>query len=72
MKITINGDEQDFDGETISHEKICELANRPVHASVTYSGPRHGDSRREGLTYAGKSVQVEDGMIFNCVVTGNA
>jgi hypothetical protein len=71
-KITINGVEHELDGDKISHEQICELAGKPVHASVTYRGPRKGDSERSGITHAGKSIDLETGMIFTCVVTGNA
>ncbi|MBB3743891.1 hypothetical protein FHX10_003390 [Rhizobium sp. BK591] len=71
-KITINGVEHEVDGDKISHERICDLAGKPVHASATYLGPRKGDSERSGVTYVGKSVKLEDGMIFTCVVTGNA
>lgn len=71
-KVTINGAEHEVDGDKISHEQICELAGQPVHASATYEGPRHGDSQRSGITHAGKVIRIEDGMIFNCIVTGNA
>lgn len=70
--ITVNGAEHELDDDTISHEKICELAGRPVHASVTYEGRREGDSRRSGITHSGKVIKLDDGMIFNCVVTGSA
>lgn len=72
MKITINGKEHDVETPTISHERVCELAGKPVYASLVYVGPRHGDSERSGTTYAGNSIDLEDGMIINCVVTGSA
>lgn len=72
MKITINGTEHDIDGDEIGHELVCELAGMPVYASVTYSGPLHGDYSRQGITYVGKAVKIQDGMDFTCVVTGNA
>lgn len=72
MKITINGRDFEFAGTTISHERICELAGKPVYASVVYSGRRHGDSRRQGTTYVGKTIDLEDGMVIDCIVTGNA
>lgn len=40
--------------------------------SVTYQGPRHGDSRRSGILVAGGSVALEDGMRFAAAFTGNA
>lgn len=70
--VTINGAEAKGWGDKISHEEICKLANKPVEASVTYRGPRKGDSERSGMTYAGKVIEIEDGMIFSCYVTGNA
>lgn len=71
-KITINGVEHEVEGNTLSHEQICALSGQPVHASATYEGPRNGDSQRSGITHAGKVIKLEDGMIFNCIVTGNA
>lgn len=71
-QITINGVEHEVDGSKISHEQICELAEQPVHASVVYTGPRHGDSMRSGITHAGKSVRLETGMNFDVIVTGDA
>ncbi|MGZ2484297.1 hypothetical protein ACVITL_002820 [Rhizobium pisi] len=71
-KIKVNGVEFEVHGDMISHEQICALAGKPVHASATYLGPRKGDSERSGITHVGKSVKLEDGMSFTCVVTGNA
>jgi hypothetical protein len=72
-KITINGAELEWPhADPLSHEKICEMAGQPVHASVTYHGPRDGDTQRSGTTYAGKSIKTADGMVINCIVTGNA
>lgn len=71
--ITINGVEHEWPhDDELSHEAICEMAGQPVHASVTYYGPQEGDSRRSGITYAGKKIKPADGMDINCVVTGNA
>jgi len=70
--ITVNGEQHEVDGDTISHEEICALAKQPMHASATYEGQRNGDSQRSGITHAGKVIKLEDGMIFDCVVTGNA
>lgn len=72
MQIIINGKPHDHDEGAITHEQICELAGEPEYASVTYRGPSQGDNQRSGTTYKGKIVAVDDGMIFNCVVTGNA
>lgn len=72
MNIIVNGKGHEVEGPTISHEQIVSLAGQPVHASVTYCGRRNGDSQRSGITYAGKTIEVEDGMKFTAVVTGNA
>lgn len=72
-KITINGQEHEWPhDDELSHEKICELAGQPAHASVIYCGPRKGDSQRSGMTYAGKTIKPDDDMIIDCVVTGSA
>lgn len=72
--IIVNGEAIDFDGLDISHTQVCQLAREPFYASVTYQGPRRiGRPRREGMTHPGsRTVQIEDGMEFFCIVTGNA
>jgi len=40
--------------------------------SVTYSTRRKGDEQRAGILSPGKSVRIEDGMIFNVADTSNA
>lgn len=72
MKITINARPHELDGPKLTHEQICALAGQPVHASVVYVGPKHGDSQRSGTTHVGKSIDLEDGMQIDCVVTSNA
>lgn len=72
-RITINGTEVEWPhGDHLSHEKICELAGEPAHASVTYSWRGNGDVSRGGTTYKGKSIKTETGMRISCVVTGSA
>lgn len=72
-KITINGVEHEWPhDDQLSHEKICEMAGKPVHASVTYRGRRKGDSERSGITCSGESIKSDDGLVINCVVTGSA
>lgn len=73
MKITVNAIEIDVIGHTrISYEDVLKFAGQPVGASVVYSGPRKGDARREGTLFAGKSIDLEDGMHFSAVRTNNA
>lgn len=72
-KIKINGQEHEWPhGDQLSHEVICELAGKPVHASVTYFAKLQGDTERSGLTYAGQSINTTTGMTISCVVTGSA
>lgn len=72
MNITINGKAHWWSEPSITHEQICELAGKPLHASVTYFARMEGDAERSGLTYQGKSIQPSDGMVISCMVTGNA
>jgi len=72
-KIQVNGEEYEMGIETtISHERICEIAKQPTYASVMYSWRGAGDLSRSGTTYRGKTIEVAEGMIINCIVTGNA
>lgn len=73
MQIEVNGQSVDFDGDTIDYEDVLFIAKQRQGASVIYSGPRHGDSQRSGTLYHGKApIKLEPGMIFDCVMTGNA
>lgn len=73
MKIVVNGQEVDFDAPNICYEDVLWIADERSGATVTYTGPRHGDSQRSGILYAGKPpIQVEAGMRFNCAMTNNA
>lgn len=72
MRITVNGVQCYSEGNIVSYEEVCELAGQPLSATVTYYGVKKGDSQRSGVLYAGKQIVVEDGMVFNCVTTGNA
>ncbi|AYG70610.1 multiubiquitin domain-containing protein [Rhizobium sp. CCGE531] len=71
-KIIVNRDEHEIDGKSVSHEQICQLAKQPAYVSVTYEGERRDDIQRSGFMYLGKLVKLEDGMIFNCIVTDSA
>lgn len=67
--ITINGKEVYIIGEEIAYEEICNIAN-PPQQTVTYSrGPAE---KPDGTLYKGKSVKVANGMVIECVFTGNA
>ena len=73
MKITVNGQEMEWVGNTIDYGNVLALAKQPEGASVTYEGPRHGDAQRSGILHATKgAIVVEDGMHFTAVRTNNA
>ncbi len=71
MNIIINGKSQKLN---LTYEEIIVRAGYKPNQiiSVTYIGPRHGDSQRSGIMYPGTSVEIEDEMIFNAADTGNA
>ena len=71
-KITINGRHHNIDGDTITHERICELAERPLSASAVYRGKDSGDYRRTGITHVGVTVDLEEDMVFTAIMTGDA
>ena len=70
--VNINGMEFEWGSDEITHEQICMLAQQPEWASVVYSGPKTGDSRRSGITSKGQTLKLEDGMRIDAIVTGNA
>lgn len=73
MKITINGTSHIISGPgAMLYEDIIKLAGERPGASVTYSGPRNGDSQRSGILCRGENVVIEDGMRFSAVMTGSA
>ena len=72
MKILINGSPHEIQGPNVTYEDVLRLAGRTMGASVVYYAPRHGDMRRRGTLYAGKSVMAEEGMVFSAVHAGNA
>ena len=70
-KIIINGVDHVVIGEVITYSEICMLSGvGPYgHPTVTY---RHGINEEQGSFTSIGSVQVVDGMIFNCIRTNNA
>lgn len=72
-RITINGVPVDWvHDDPLTYEKICDLAGKPLHASVAYSVKLDGDASRSGILSKGKSVRTATGMRIDCVVTGSA
>lgn len=73
MKITINGRDHDVPGGYLSYEELVKLAGKTGNPSATYLGPRMGDMRRGGIMHPGcKPIELEEGMHFDVVHTGNA
>lgn len=69
MKIVINGRELETDSTVLSYDQIISYArgHNIWKATVTYKG-----SDDEGSLVSGESVELEEGMIFNAVVTDSA
>ena len=73
MQIKVNGRDVSWSGSVIDYGAVLSLAEETPGATVTYSGPRQGDSQRSGILHAGSQpIVVEPGMSFNVVRTGNA
>jgi hypothetical protein len=66
-KVFVNADEHTVKGSTISYAEVCRLAGEGQEASVKYTGKRYS-----GVLAQGRSVEIEDGMRFRCITTGNA
>lgn len=72
IRIVINGEERYTGARSLSYEWVVSLAWMSGHPTVTYSGPRHGDTQRSGTMHPGcADLEIEDGMIFNIAHTGN-
>ena len=55
---------------TVSFEDVCEYANQPRSATVTF---RHGPHYKpEGFLIEGERVAVRRGMVFNATETNRA
>lgn len=75
MKITINGKVWTLfqHNDKLSYERVVEHARMKGYPTVTYRGPKNGDTQRQGEMHVGcADVALEDGMAFNVVHTGNA
>lgn len=72
--IVVNGANHLVGSPEQSYASIVKLAGLdPNHVwTITYRGRRVGDLRREGMLTPSKPVEVESGMVFNVVHTGNA
>lgn len=72
--IKVNGVEMKTAGAPdISYEALCGIAKKdPAHnPTVVYTTNRPGDEQRAGSLRHGQTTRLEDGMIFDCLVTGN-
>ena len=70
-EITINGTKHVVGG-SVSYEQLVQLAGMKGSPSIAYSGPRTGDTRREGTVHIGQSITTQQGMNFTVIHTGNA
>lgn len=74
-RITVNGLDVKWTTKNskISFSDIAMLAGiNSNYLTMTYCGMRRGDSQRSGMMTIDGHVELEDGMIFNAVETGNA
>lgn len=70
-KIIVNG-RASVVGGSVTFDEIVKLAGERPSASVTYYWKGAKDITRSGILMPGKSVNTEEGMVFNAIVTGNA
>lgn len=79
INIVVNGRDYPItEGVEASYEDIVATAwkKEPTEGevyTVTYSGKSNGNSRVAGSLAPGdKKIRLEDGMVFNCLMTDNA
>jgi hypothetical protein len=75
VKLNINGATKYVPHKPMTYEEIVDLAGLDPKRcwTVTYAGPRRGDSRRSGTMHTGKPpLELEEGMIINVADTSNA
>lgn len=70
MKIIVNGTTHEVESSVLTFEDVIQLADESLFASVTYC--RAAGPKSEGCLSQGQSVAVQEGMIINAIVTGNA
>ena len=69
MNVIVNGRTIEIDDEALSYDQLLTYAksHNLDDATVTYKG-----SDDEGSLVRGESVETEEGMIFNVIVTDSA
>lgn len=67
--VTVNGKRIRTGKASVTYEEIVEHEGSPVgpNYSMTYKGPT-----AEGCLAPGQRLELEDGMVINFIVTGNA
>lgn len=74
-EIVVNGHRQRFIPDEMTYEMLVALAGYPEGSNPTavyHWRGRRSDGERNGTLYKGKSVKVDNGMIFTIVHTGSA
>jgi len=67
MKIILNGQEVEVSERVLSYAQITAMVYQPT---ITYArGPK---SKPEGIIHRDMGVKVVEGMIIDCMRTGNA
>ena len=72
MNILVNGRNYNWSNPTITYDDVVCIAEQPHYASVIYQGAKKDGTRTGGILYGDKVIDVEEGMIFTAVPTGNA
>ena len=71
MNILVNGRKYNWSNPTITYDDVVCIAEQPL-ASVIYQSAKKDGTRIGGILYGDKVIDVEEGMIFTAVRTGNA
>lgn len=73
MKIIINGRDVRCSKKTLSYEDVVRISGQRYHENLIYSiSYHHRGKNLDGTLIPNKSINIEEGMIFNAHVTDNA
>lgn len=73
MKVTVNGVECEVKPSYfMNYDQVVAAAGLHGEPTVVYHFPRQGDVHRDGILHKGQAINVEEGMRFEAVHTGNA
>lgn len=74
MRVIVNGRRANLVGTKISYEQLIRLAYpnifEPDAFTITFTYP--GKDKNGGSLIPGQTVELDNGMVFNCLHTGQA